>query len=374
MANELPSILRQYDRLAAVAVLAVLLGSLIYLVVAGLNQQERVSKYDGDLQSYEPVKAQLKVTDLSADEALLTHVAQPGKNDLLVVRMDPDASNLCTPARRLLCVACAQPIDWKAASCPFCKARQPEEKKIDLSTVDTDGDGLPDLWEVKHKLNPKDPADAALDADADGFTNAEEYEAKTDPTDPKSHPGYETRMSVKGVAGVRVPLRVTNKMELPSTKDAEGKTVRHFQLTFVSVDAEGNPGTTPIRVNDGNPIGKSGFRFVRYNELPKKEIRVGEHKQLRYVEVSTIDLVREADGKKVTLVFHDPKNPDWPGEPLLEQTATIAIEIDGVEPIVVSPGTAFSVKGEGYRVRSVNAEKKSVLIEKKTDGKVFELK
>ncbi len=374
MANELPPILRQYDRLAAVAVLAILLGSLIYLVVAGLNQQENVRKYDGKLQGEEPSAVQVKRADLAADEALLARVSAPGKADLLVVRADPDAPNLCTPARRLLCVSCAQPIDWKAAVCPYCKTRQPEEKKIDLSTVDTDGDGMPDLWEVKHKLNPRDPADADLDADGDGFTNLEEFEAKTDPTDPKSHPGYETRMSLKGIAGTRLPLRAINKMELPSTKDADGRTVRHFQLTFVSVDAEGKAGSTPLRVNDGDPIGKSGFRFVRYNELPKKEIRVGEHKQLRFVEVSTIDLVREADGKKATLVFHDPNNPDWPGEPLLEQKATIEIDLAGVQPVVVAPGSAFAVKGEGFRVRTVDAEKKSVLLEKKADGKVFELK
>lgn len=374
MANELPPILRQYDRLAAVAVLAILLVSLIYLVFAGLNQQENVRRYDGKLQGEEPSALQVRKADLSVDEALLARVSAPRKADLLVVRTDPDAPNLCTPARRLLCVSCAQPIDWKAAVCPYCKTRQPEEKKIDLSTVDTDGDGMPDVWEVKYGFSRMDPADADFDADGDGFTNLEEFEAKTDPSDPKSHPGYETRMSLKGIAGTKLPLRVINKMELPSTKDADGKTVRHFQLTFVSVDAEGKAGTTPIRVNDGALIAKSGFRFVRYNELPKKTIFVGEHKQPRYVEESTVDLVREKDGKAATLVFWDPNNPEWPGEPLLEQKATIEIDLPGAEPVVVAPGMAFAVKGEHFITRAVDAEKKTVLLEKKADGKVFGLK
>jgi pectate lyase len=47
--------------------------------------------------------------------------------------------------------------------------------------VDTDRDGMPDAWETKHGLNPRDPADAALDSDKDGYTNLEEYLNGTDP-------------------------------------------------------------------------------------------------------------------------------------------------------------------------------------------------
>jgi hypothetical protein len=47
---------------------------------------------------------------------------------------------------------------------------------------DTDGDGLPDGWELAHGLNPDLP-DAAADADGDGPNNLEEYLAGTDPQD-----------------------------------------------------------------------------------------------------------------------------------------------------------------------------------------------
>jgi hypothetical protein len=40
---------------------------------------------------------------------------------------------------------------------------------------DSDGDGMPDDWETKHGLDPKNPADASLDRDKDGYTNIEEY-------------------------------------------------------------------------------------------------------------------------------------------------------------------------------------------------------
>lgn len=40
---------------------------------------------------------------------------------------------------------------------------------------DTDGDGMPDRWEILHKLDHKDGDDHAKDADGDGYTNLEEF-------------------------------------------------------------------------------------------------------------------------------------------------------------------------------------------------------
>lgn len=41
--------------------------------------------------------------------------------------------------------------------------------------VDTDGDGMPDEWEVANGLNPNDPNDANEDCTGDGYTNIEKY-------------------------------------------------------------------------------------------------------------------------------------------------------------------------------------------------------
>ena len=41
--------------------------------------------------------------------------------------------------------------------------------------VDSDHDGMPDIWEQQHNLNPNDAADGPADADLDGYTNVEEY-------------------------------------------------------------------------------------------------------------------------------------------------------------------------------------------------------
>jgi hypothetical protein len=145
------------------------------------------------------------------------------------------------------------------------------------------------------------------------------------------------------------------------------------------VNADGVMGTNPVRAKDGEEImskagASTGYRFVRYNELPKKKIEVGEHKQQRFVDVSEVELVRVADNKKIVTIMYDKNNPEWPGDPLLEQRATLEFDIPGVKNVVVAPGGKFTVKGEKYTVLSVDAEKKVVTIQKNATGAKFDLK
>lgn len=47
--------------------------------------------------------------------------------------------------------------------------------------VDTDGDGMPDWWEIAHGLDPNDPSDGPQDLSGDGYTNVEAFLNGLDP-------------------------------------------------------------------------------------------------------------------------------------------------------------------------------------------------
>jgi hypothetical protein len=55
------------------------------------------------------------------------------------------------------------------------------EYKSAAPRQDSDKDGMPDEWEVKYKLDPKNPKDAVLDCNGDGYTNIEKYINGIDP-------------------------------------------------------------------------------------------------------------------------------------------------------------------------------------------------
>lgn len=69
----------------------------------------------------------------------------------------------------------------RSAFTPWESAQFPPPAAGGVSAMDTDGDGMPDDWELAHKLDPKNPADGAQDADGDGYTNLEEFLNRTNP-------------------------------------------------------------------------------------------------------------------------------------------------------------------------------------------------
>jgi len=52
---------------------------------------------------------------------------------------------------------------------------------ISSNTEDRDNDGMPDWWEQRYGLSPKDPSDAKEDLDGDGISNIDEYKGNINP-------------------------------------------------------------------------------------------------------------------------------------------------------------------------------------------------
>ncbi len=74
--------------------------------------------------------------------------------------------------------------------------------------TDTDGDSMPDGWEIEHGLDPM-ADDSMGDADGDGASNRAEYLAGTDPNDLLSRPeiaGYRLKeLGTLGGISTRMP-------------------------------------------------------------------------------------------------------------------------------------------------------------------------
>jgi hypothetical protein len=76
--------------------------------------------------------------------------------------------------------------------------------------MDTDGDGIPDGWEIAYGLDPS-ANDAQEDSDGDGRTNYEEYLAGTNPADADDQLRLQANITANGKQVVLSFVALRNK-------------------------------------------------------------------------------------------------------------------------------------------------------------------
>jgi hypothetical protein len=88
---------------------------------------------------------------------------------------------------------------------------------------DSDGDGLPNAWELTHGLRTNDASDAVLDNDLDGASNRDEYTAGTNPTNALSVLRIETmlRTNAATLLTFRAASNKTYTVEAHSSVETE---------------------------------------------------------------------------------------------------------------------------------------------------------
>lgn len=193
----------------------------------------------------------------------------------------PALSNLFISEMRVSCVDCGKPIPFDADSCYFCGTEQPP--KDESAGRDTDGDGMPDFWELQYGLDPLDPTDADKDLDGDGFTNLEEFIGGTDPSDPESHPEPIVKLRVARIRPIPFYLQFVSVSRIADgsllfqlnlqTQDKTffaklDEVIMGYQLTTFSPDAPAGETLRLVRVSDKRPID-----LVRGRPVTEREIR-----------------------------------------------------------------------------------------------------
>lgn len=116
--------------------------------------------------------------------------------------------------------------------------------------VDSDGDGMPDVWELANGFNPFDPSDASRDSDRDGFTNLQEYAAGTDPRSSASRLRIESftpavgtipaKLQFVAVAGKSYSVQVRNDFSIVNGLPADP------WHKLVDVDPQAQTGTFEV--------------------------------------------------------------------------------------------------------------------------------
>ena len=133
-----------------------------------------------------------------------------------------------------------------------------------LSADDTDGDGLPDSWELQYfgKLSQ----DSNDDPDGDGFSNKQEYAAGTDPTNGASY------LHITAIAREKNNIRVTWMMGAGKTNVLQvvnGGTTGSFSVNnFTDLFAVTNTVGTATNYLDVGAATNSPSRFYRVRLVP----------------------------------------------------------------------------------------------------------
>lgn len=307
-----------YEKMILLAALVALLFSCVLLA----------QQIQGDKDSAKPGLVRLNWTgtpvapkDTVPFDAVLASARAEATNALTV------AVRTTVSERRVGCVKCGKPIPYDAVECPFCLAAQPAI--VDIQTLDTDGDGIPDKIELAFGLNPQDPSDSAGDLDNDGFTNLEEIGAKTDAKDPEDFPDPIVKLRVAGIRAVPFYLRFV------STSTFGDGTVR-FQLNLQTQER-----TYFTKIGDI----VLGYKVEQYN--PKGA--AGE----------TITMVRQSDQRSVVLVK---------GKPVTEQELAIRF-VSLIEKQRLPDQRlkdVFALRGAEYKV--VDIRRENVVIQNMKTG------
>lgn len=331
--------------LAGVGVLA-LLASVAYYLLFSDSVQNEIREAKSGLKAEQTKKPTIPEIS-TADYAAATNLTKVQQNaNILHVK----AGSLFASERRVLCgnPSCGRAIVLDAAGNGACACGYSQAVVRVHRVLDADNDGLPDAWEERNGLNPRDPADAQADKDGDDFTNIEEFRFGTDPQDKNSHPDYLNYVQLV------LPLKATYLpfVFIRATKIPSGWRCEFFDPKLK--DDYGRRGRT-LSATIGEEIGKSGFTLSGFEKKEEKRDITGGEGMQKTIDVSEAEVERKSDGKRVKTVLAANKKAK-PAS--VDLQATLVYTRRKTETFEVVPGAEVTLSGTKYKVAEIKATAK----------------
>ncbi|HMP72100.1 MAG TPA: hypothetical protein PKE55_02450 [Kiritimatiellia bacterium] len=276
---------QNYDKLLLVVVLIALLGSGAFLLI-------RLSSEHAALKQIEVRRPDQPKEVQPIDYDLFTSVREQLHSPLTLGLAQ---RRMLVGDLRVASIPDGLPIPFAARTCPFTGAEQPAI--VDERDRDTDGDGIPDWWEIKHGLNPMDPSDALMDSDGDGFSNLEEFLAGTDPNDPDDFPPPVIKMRLVRMVLDPFKLRFQGVNRLPD-RVLYQLNLRTLERTFFVQIGEEVEGYKVVRFEPDAPEGRETL-VLSQND---KEIRLVQGRVID-AQAKIALMVSLLDGSRYRLIL-----------------------------------------------------------------------
>ncbi len=367
MASGNSPLLRHYDKLTALICIA-LAGAICFMWLTTKGAQESDKEAFADkIQRLDSEKTTLDESTLKDQLKLYSNAYTRITHPYKIREIKELSIGFFVPEKRAWCAAsnCQAPIPPDSKECPKCGTVQPTKK--DASTdhsLDSDGDGMPDYWEIKYKLNPYDAADAVLDSDGDGFSNLDEFKENTDPLNAKSHVDRMSLLRVRSIEVTKLPLILEGV-----TPVAEGK----FKCQFGYYEAESKQ-KKMITASYGEELKwrkdgvkaeyvSTGFMLVRV-DTRKEMVYSKVLKKEREEDVRIAVVKRISSGREIELrIGAEATDTDY--------IVTLIQTHNGEEYVAEgSEGEAeFTIDGKVYKLKKIDKSEKSVVIVSSSDKK-----
>lgn len=328
-----------YDRgIAGVMVLALLI-SLLYLAGHVGGTRRKQEDFDRQIESMRPAHPVAAALNTQPYEEALAALAAP-------VQIPAWTNALFVPEPRAWCVACFRPVPYDAVTCPHCDEPVPIDPEVDTNR-DLDADGMKDVWEDEHGLNPRDASDAERDSDADGFLNIEEFRANppTDPRNPQSFPPIEAKLQVTGIDADPFRLRFRSLIKMPDGEYKFGINTREQSRTYFVKLGEEVQGFKVEAFEPKSKVMEKGG-ITRRVDLSELTLRRGDQ---------TIVLIKDVD------VQYN------------EYTAHLLFTLDNSEYAVNVNGT-LELRGSTYKVLEIDSANETVVLEREHDKVRFDIR